>query len=170
MNVKIIGAILVVAGCGGLGFLMAWNYKRDISSLRRLIGALEYMACELEYRLTPLPELCRKTAELQSGCVKTVFVNLSRALDSQIAPDVSFCMSAALEKIPDMPKQTAAAFRCLGNSLGHFDLAGQLRGLESVRENCLMEVKELENNRSQRTRSYQTLGLCAGAALAILFI
>ena len=31
-------------------------------------------------------------------------------------------------------------------------------------------LSRLETNRENRLRSYQTLGLCAGAALAILFL
>ena len=54
--------------------------------------------------------------------------------------------------------------------MGQFDLSGQLKGFEAVNKDCLRELTDLENNRTQRTRSYQTLGLCAGAALAILFL
>ena len=32
------------------------------------------------------------------------------------------------------------------------------------------ELRELERNRQQRLRSYRTLGLCAGAALALLLL
>ena len=32
------------------------------------------------------------------------------------------------------------------------------------------QLRELERNRQQRLRSYRTLGLCAGAALAILLL
>ena len=58
----------------------------------------------------------------------------------------------------------------LGESLGRFDLPGQLKGLEAVRRKCLMELEALGRNRTERLRCYQTLGLCAGAALVILFI
>ena len=55
MSFKWIGALMVVAGCGGVGFTMAAAYIREEWALRSLIGALDYMTCELQYRLTPLP-------------------------------------------------------------------------------------------------------------------
>ena len=58
----------------------------------------------------------------------------------------------------------------LGRWLGRFDLDGQLKGLDAVRQECRRHLEELNNNREVRLRSYQTLGLCAGAAIAILFI
>ncbi len=170
MSIKWIGAILVIAGCGGLGFLMAWNYNRELSALRQLVRALEYMHSELEFRLTPLAELSRKTAELLTGSMKKVCITFAGELDSQIAPDASFCMSAALSQTPELPKKTAEYLKILGQSLGQFDLRGQLRGLESLRGACGTAVEQMEAAKPQRIRSYQTLGLCAGAALAILFI
>jgi stage III sporulation protein AB len=60
MTVRWIGAILIVAGCGGVGFGMALHYKREESTLRQLLKILEMFCCELEYRMTPLPELFMK--------------------------------------------------------------------------------------------------------------
>ena len=170
MNLKWIGAVLIVAGCGGFGFLMARNISREVSALRRLMGILDYMSCELEYRLTPLPEALRKATVSRDGCVNRVLISLAEELESQVAPDVISCMRAALAKTPELPKRTRAMLEELGISLGAFDLPGQLKGLEAVRQNCSRVLSELEQNRAQRTRSYQTLGLCAGAALAVLFI
>lgn len=170
MNIKWIGAILIIVGCGGFGFRMAWNYNRTMASLRQLVRALEYMQSDLEYRLTPLAELCKRTAEQLSGSLKTVYLRFARELESQIAPDAAFCMTAALQGVPDLPKATAEYLELLGKSLGQFDLQGQLRGLESLRDMCSSALAEKDAMRPQRVRSYQTLGLCAGAALAILLI
>ena len=54
MILKVIGVILVIAGCGGVGFRIAANHRLEEKTLRQLIGILDYMECELQYRLTPL--------------------------------------------------------------------------------------------------------------------
>ena len=79
-------------------------------------------------------------------------------------------MYAVLSKLENLPKSTAEALGLLGKSLGRFDLNGQLLGVESVRSYCRRELGSLEAGRDQRIRGYQTLGVCAGAALAILFV
>ena len=70
----------------------------------------------------------------------------------------------------ELPKRVREGFRLLGQNLGRFDLQGQLKGMETVRNYCDLELESLGKNREERMRSYQTLGLCAGAALAILFV
>ena len=170
MSVKWIGAILVVAACGGFGFLMASAYKREEKNLRQLAYLMEYMSCELEYRLTPLPELCARAAEQADQQIKTVFSCIAEELEGQALPDVAHCMTAALLKTPQLPPLTREPFMQMGVSLGQFDLSGQLKGLKTVETFCQRELDKLSQHREERLRSYQTLGLCAGAALAILFI
>ena len=170
MNIKWIGAILIIAGSGGFGFMMAWHYKRELASLQQLARALEYMESDLEYRLTTLSELSKMTAQTVTGSLQSLFLNFSKELDSQLAPNAEYCMTVALNNTPDMPRKTAEHLKVLGQSLGVFDLQGQLRGLKSVHGNCMSELELMEQQRPQRIRSYETLGLCAGAALAILFI
>lgn len=170
MNYKWIGAIFIVVSCGGFGFSVAAAQLREEKTLRQLIAALDYMECELQYRLTPLPELCRQAGADARGCIREVFLGLAGELEAQIAPDVASCMDAALARVRDLPAHTRESLQLLGQTLGRFDLPGQLKGLDAVRFACRRRLEELTTNKEPRLRSYQTLGLCAGAALAILFI
>jgi hypothetical protein len=58
----------------------------------------------------------------------------------------------------------------LGQSLGRFDLPGQLRGLERAIRETELVLRTVREGAPERRRSWQTLGLCVGAALAILLI
>ena len=170
MSFKIIGAIFVFISCACVGFRIASGFKKEERSLRQLVNALDYMECELQYHLTPLPDLCRHTAFQSSGIIRSIFLCLAMELEDQIHPDVWHCMSSALSKTKNIPVLTGQAFEALGRSLGRFDINGQLKGLEGVRAECRRNLSALVDNRDARVRSYQTLGLCAGAAMVILFI
>ena len=170
MSIKWIGAILVIIGCGGMGFSMAAGYRREERMLRTLIRGLDYMTCELQFRLPPLPQLSRQAGQECGGMVGQAMTALGEALDSQICPDVESCMCAALAQVDRLPPSVMEALKLLGKSLGRFDLDGQLQGLEQVRAHCRRVLSELEKGRDQRVRGYQTLGVCTGAALAILFV
>lgn len=170
MNLKLIGAVLIIVGCGGVGFSMAAAHRREENALRQLIGALDYMGCELQYHLTPLPELCRNAAAESGGMVSQVLLFLASELENQIAPDAASCMHAAIERVPRLPQRAKQNLMSLSSSLGRFDLQGQLSGLEAARVQCRRELDDLTKDRDVRLRSYQTLGLCAGSALAILFL
>lgn len=170
MNLKWIGAILTIIGCGSLGVQAANTHKRQEMSLQQLSQILAYMKWELEYRLTPLPELCAAASNQTKSSLGKVFSLLSRELDGQTAPDVRQCMLAVLSKVGDLPILTERALSLLGESLGRFDLPGQLKSLESVENYCRQELEKLSYHREERLRSYRVLGICTGIVLAILFI
>lgn len=167
---KLLGAVLIVAACGGFGFMIAASHKREEKTLSQLLLLLDYMESELQYRLTPLPLLCRQAAQEGSSPIHKSFSFLAQELESQISPDVSRCMTAALSKTKELPRYTHKAMLMLGHSLGRFDIAGQLKGLAFVRQECNRDLEKISKNKDMRLRSYQTLSLCAGAAMAILLI
>lgn len=170
MTVKMVGAILIVVGCGTFGYALSAIYRKEEKALRQMIAALDFMQCELQYRLTPLPDLCRLAGNEQKGVVGQLLRDLSCELENQVSPDVLSCVRVILNKSGGIPLGLQRAFDLLGETLGRFDAEGQLKGLEHVRTFCREQVEHLSENKELRLRSYQTLGLCAGAALAILFV
>lgn len=167
---KWFGAAIVFVICSYFGVSYANTYKREERNLRDLASILDYMECELQYRLTPLPDLCKQVSDDGNGAVRGVFRKLSAELGSQIAPDVSSCMRAAIGDAARLPAVTQKLLISLGQSMGRFDLTGQLKALEAARMECRRELDNLTQNKDVQLRSYQTLGICAGAALVILFI
>lgn len=170
MTLKIIGALMIVLSCGSLGFQMAAAQRREEKMLESLCGLLDYMRCELQYRMTPLPTLCAMAAEQTSGHLRSLFLVLAQELENQISPDAQSCMHAALTKSKGLPQQVVVSLQELGKTLGQFDIDGQLSGLDASRKVCQLRLQSLRQNKDNRLRGYQTLGLCAGAALVILFI
>lgn len=168
MYIKVIGAFLIIAGCGGCGVMLAHNHRREVKALHDLAVVLERMICELEYRLTPLPDLCRFGAEQCSGAVHDYFLALAGELDKQTAPDVRLCICTALETAVSLPSQAALQLKAMGQTMGRFDLSGQLTSLQQCKQSCVGKLELLEHRQTERLRSYQTLGFCAGLALAIL--
>lgn len=167
--VRLLGACCIVAGCGGFGFAMAAASRREERELRRLLAALEYMSCELSYRQTALPVLCRGAAEGSSGTVREFLLGLSQSLEWQTDPDVRVCVYGVLDRLRPS-KRLYRQLSDLGATLGRFDLPGQLRGLESAIRSGEEALRSVRDGAADRRRSYETLGLCAGAALAILFL
>ena len=170
MMFKILGALFIVVGCGSFGLIMAFNHRREVFALEQLIAALDYMQSELRYNLLPLPELSEKVVGITKGVVSKVFRYFLEELQKQVLPDAEICMRSALEQARDVPDITKSCFEVLSLTLGKFDLEGQERALSSLRQNCYKKLDEFTKNQDTRLRSYQTLGICAGAAVTILFI
>lgn len=168
--IKVIGAAMIVLGCGSVGFKMAAGYLREERFLKQLITVLDFMECELQYRLTPLPELCKLAASQCSGSLSALFMTLKEELEAQISPDVERCMSAAISAHKDLPGISQSILEMFGRTLGRFDLKGQLKGISDIRSECQINLDRLVDHKDNRLRSYRTLAICAGAALAILLI
>ena len=159
-----------MASCSGCGFAFAAGKRREEQLLYQLMEILQFLEADLQYRLTPLPELCRMAAGETKGILRTVFLNLYRELKWQKLPDAGSCMYAAIQRSGEIPPRVRRLLVQLGHTLGKFDLPGQLQGIQSVRKRCEDTLVTIRKNRDERLRSYQTLGICAGAALAIILI
>lgn len=170
MGYKLVGGTLIIVSCAGFGFSIASAFRREIRILRQIVDMTLYMENELSYRMTPLPELCRKVGKRTGGVVRDVLTLLAEEMERQSFPDAPSCMHHILSVHTTLPRSAERIFARFGTSLGEYDLSGQLKGLEAIRDSCLSTLLKLEQNRENRLRSYQTLGLCAGVAIVILFI
>lgn len=170
MTVRILGAFLIFIGCSGFGFLLSAAYKREVVTLKSLIEALYIMESELLYRKTPLPQLCHYISVMQTGVIKTYFICLENELQQQIQPDASSCAVLALSKIPQMPKSSKEIIQQVAKTIGEFDIHGQLTGIQAVRSEAQLRLDQMRKEQEQRTKNYRTLGVCAGAAIIILFV
>ena len=167
---KWLGAAVVFLICSYFGVSYANAYRKEQRNLRNLVSILDFMECELQYRSTPLPQLCRQAGLQCQGKIQQVFILLADELDAQVFPNVQRCMASVMDRIGHLERPIYDSFRQFGNNLGKFDLIGQVQGLNSTRQSCTERLEQLMQNRESRIRSYQTLGLCAGAAIAILFV
>lgn len=170
MTLRELGIVLIVGGCSGTGISMGLALRRQVRQLQGLMAALSCMENQLRYSLRPLPELCRQAGDFTSGALREAFCNLSRELEWQVEPDVYSCALEALERSDALTGPVRSLFLDLGRSLGQFDLEGQLQELRRMEEACRSALDRASSDQDSRLRSYRTLGLCAGAALAILLI
>ena len=170
MDYKWIGAVLIVGSCTICGFSISSAKRREEKLLCQLLNVLQLMETELRYRVTPLPELCRIAAQDTGGILHEIFRRLHKELTCQKLPDAGSCMSAVLLESGEIPPKIRRLLAQLGHTLGRFDLEGQLQGLRAVQYRCENSLKRIRESKDERFRSYQTLGICAGMALAIILI
>ena len=163
-----IGAFCVFFGCGAVGFRAAASLRKEEQLLLQTKRLLENMECELSYRVTALPHLCLCARDC-GKVLEQLYETLSEYLNGHAYADASEAMDAALCRV-SLPKSVERLHRLLGQTLGHYDLSGQLEEITVVKNTCQHELDTIRENMSQKIRSCQTLGLCAGAALAILLV
>ncbi len=154
---KMLGAACVIFSASAVGFGFSGNVRRQCAQLTALIEALTYLKSEMLYRRTPLPQALAKAAEkLEESCMLSVHAAFRAALG----------MADGLV----LSAQTRQALLSLSLSLGQLDLDGQERALELASERLSAQLRLLEQGRSARCRSYATIGICAGMALAVILL
>lgn len=170
MILRIIGAIMILVGCGYAGFLLAASYRKETDSLTSFIEMLNYFECELQYRSPPISDMFSDFSETRKDLMGRFSKTLAVEIESQVCPNVKECVRAALQKHENMPKETACFLIKFGTTLGKFNADGQLLEIRSLKSVVQQKLEFLLSNQDWKTRNYKTLGLCAGAAIAILFI
>ena len=170
--IKLLGAALIVTASAAAGFGFARAICVQLRQMDALLGALEIMKSEMEYRLTPLGALCAalsygdepETAAFFGACAAQM--EADRCLPPQLA------IQRAMEQAQGLKwsARTRETVRNLAFSLGKFDLGGQVRAIELAQERLRAELAEVQAGSRARCRSYETIGICAGLALAVVLI
>lgn len=170
MIVRLLGASMVIAGCTVCGAIVSANQKKEIETLENLICVLDLLVCDLEYNRTPLPELCRKLGSSRCGTLSAFFIHLADEMDSQIKPSVSACVIAALQNTSGLTREVQNLLCQLGDSLGVFDVAGEIRSVQALRSVALQKLDAMRIVRKEKGKANQTLWVCAGVAAAVLMM
>lgn len=166
--IRWIGAACIVGSCGCCGFRMALAQLREETAVKELLRFIADIRCELEFQLTPLPELIQNGLKRTHGSLRRTLLRFEENLRNYSLPDAGSCMALALEE--GLPLGLESLLRHLGDSLGRYDLSGQMEGLRSVEEACHNREAELKQERSIHVHSCRILGFCAGIALVILLV
>ncbi|MBO5867675.1 MAG: stage III sporulation protein AB [Oscillospiraceae bacterium] len=170
MILRWIGAICIVIGSGFIGLAHTYHHKKTVNLLKQVISAVDYMERELKYRHPPVPELFSSAAEHISGTIGELLKHVAIETELRFHQDVRTCFDIVMEKSFHLPDIIVCACQLIGSAIGEFDISGQIENLNNVHSECLTMQDKLTEEQDIRMRSFQTLALCCGAAVAILLI
>ena len=169
MMIRILGAMLTVLAGGLYAMHITKEHRQKEAYLEELLLILEHFTWELQTNLSPLSTCCTAAARCVRGKMGDFFLLLAEQLHRADAPTPSACMRSILELEP-IPSPVRDRLGQLGDTLGRYDLSGQIGGLQALQELCRRDLQALAGERQKTVKSCQALGLCTGAALAILLL
>ena len=103
---KIGGAILVIVGCSGFGILLSYHTKNETHALKYLISALDFIDCELSFRLTPLSQAFLRASEISVGCIQSFLISAAQEMEHCSQTDAAHCIGTALDNCNNIPPVT----------------------------------------------------------------
>lgn len=165
-----LGAALVLAAAGMLGAVVARAYQERPQVLRALQGALAFLATEIAYAATPLPEALLRAARLSSGPVAGFLRDVGEALQNDPGTPVAEVWRRAAARRPHwcLTPDDEAVLLDLGATLGQSHAADQEKHLRLALAQLARLQERAEAQRDAQVRLWRCLGLCAGGFLVLL--
>ena len=169
---KLIGLSLILAVSGAVGAGLAGTVKRQQAQTLALIDALLRIRHELQYRLTPLPEIFSALGGGRNREIADFFSRFAAGLSSAQTCTVGYACRQALAQTHGLCLSGTARGTLLSlfGSLGKYDLDGSVQALDLALSRLREEAKTLQSGAAARCKTYLTLGICTGLAVAVILI
>lgn len=167
--IRLIGAAMIILGAGSFGIAKTAQFYRQQRQLRSYLHMLEILKCELTYTLFPLPKLCRITAERSERLCADFLKRYADRLDSGVSRSAA-AAEAFSESKCFLPPDASMAILELFGTLGRYDLDGEENLLHLTQQRLKTALERGETEKRPMAKGYALLGVCTGAALAILLV
>ena len=169
--IKLMGAVLVTAGCGAVGLGAARHLDGRVMDLRELSAGLETLQRELCWRLAPLPEALKEAAGEAHGRAALFFDRCAQNASTLDGHSFQQIWQKELERCQlRLDGEDRSVLEQLGPVLGRYDADSQRQAIEAAAAGLSRRQAQAEEERGRLGRVYAVLGITAGMFLAILLI
>lgn len=155
-----------------MGLGLARTVRRQQAQTLAFIDAVLRIRHELQYRLTPLPEIFAALGGSRNREIAEFFSRLAALLSSAQTCTVGYACRQALRRteVLCIPAGVRTALMSLFDTLGKYDLDGNLQALDLALGRLREEARQLQGSAAARCKTYVTLGVCTGLAVAVILI
>ena len=168
---KILGVIMILCGCAGLGSWYRSRFEKQLKETRVLVQILELFAGEIRYGKASLPESCTSMTRHVKEPYRSGLAEAGRAYAENNGEAFGNVfkeqMERAMQGLPIMREDKEIFFETFGYR-GFSDADMQLKSLErgicGLQDSIRMQESELR----EKQRMAMGLGLMGGMFLVIL--
>ena len=166
--IRLCAALLIFAGCLGIGVLEGVRKQRNLTVLRDMLFAIQVVEREMDLNARPMPDALLMAAE-QCGNSQIKNMLLNCAVSAEQGKDFTGDLAEFTDHI-GMRKDQRDILASLFDLLGRYDIQGQLTAIERT---CRQLFGQLESERGEvgaKCRLCSGLGAAVGGALAVLLV
>lgn len=168
---NILGSILLFVGCLSVGQAKIKKMDARVSAIRSVIHALELMERELKFRMPPMGEMIRSTAQRCKAPASEFLFACGKMLAEERGESLrEIWCRAARETLRDLTQSDLESVLVLGSVLGRYDADGQRKMIETALEQLSQALSDAQSERKNHGKVYGVLGATAGAFLVILLL
>lgn len=170
---KLIGAVLIIAGAAGLGISYRQDLKDRLYHTKCLYTILELLESEIRYSKAALPEACRmisyRVMKPYSAGLYNVWeiMNLNNGLTFSLAWKQE--MDKCMHDIP-IGSTEKEEFLMLAESTGYADNQIQLKMVEKCKKSLGEAIGHQEEKMENKSKVVMSIGLMGGLFLTIVLL
>lgn len=170
---KLLGSVLIFGACCSLGLAAQQGLRQRVHALDAMLSALDYMAGELQCRLTPLPVMIETLAAAKDHTTACVFSCLQAKLGEDNGQSLPYKWCQAFRQCREeagLDEEETAVLCDMAAFLGRYDAAQQVKSLELVRKR-LTEIRTSAQREARvRGNLYRTCGAAIGAMAVLILL
>ena len=169
---KIIGYLLILAGCSGMGIWYSIRMQQKVWHLKEMIRILDMVMSEIDYGRSTLPECCERIWQKAPTPYGEIFQEIYE--NSQQESGVSFgemsgvLLQQGLREIP-MEKEKEVFIRCFSD-VGYADEWMQLRTIERGKAELQESLRTEEEDLKKRSKLAVSLGTMSGILMVLILL
>lgn len=168
---KIIGAILIITACTGLGLWKSRQYAERVEQLKTVVRICEYIKGEIHFAKTALPEALEQIGEKMEEPFSSFLYSVSETLKTSKGEKISHILEQCAENtLKDffVKSEDLKEFIHTVGDLSQLDKDMQIHLLERyIREQeCKIDI--LIRELPEKRKLFSSMGILGGIFLVIL--
>ena len=171
--IKIIGCMLVIIGCGAIGFFEAEKMKKRLLEMQYIKRYVLFMKGEIRYGNKTLPETFLQLEKRANGVWKDFFGRTGKKLWNTSNGTLSYVWEEEVENSLSsslLREAEKKEWKELGENLGYLDQEMQINLLEIYEQHLGESIEKEKEKMSTQTKLYQVLGVMSGIFLVIILV
>ena len=173
LTLKIIGCILVIGSCSGIGYYFSCELKARMEELVQLKKILMLLRGDIRYANTPLAEALNSISVRHNGDFQIFLRWVSEQLEQMQGKTLADIWKAGVEhklKGVSLTKKDKESLIGFGTNLGYLDKDMQLSTIDLYVATIETEIEEGMRTLKEKTYLYNSLGVMGGIFITIVLI
>lgn len=166
---KWIGFVLILVGCGGIGFSDACNYQKNIQTLSSIKQMMQYIEELVGQQHLPLTEALLRCAQRMDGPYQTFLLRVTEQMDQFCGEDIALIWQKQAQSLKKLlGKNYYGAFCHCMDQTGFASATAQAEAIRQYERQLSDILKNLIAQREEKCKLYQSLGIIGGIFICVL--
>jgi stage III sporulation protein AB len=165
---RLVGSVLVVAGCAFFGFQIVRRLDRRVRRLAELCAALRYARTEIGSRHAPLPELLLSLEKQYPG-LNALWEPCLTGWKPWAGQSFAVCWERGLRRL-ELREPEFLILLEVGGFMGRYDAERQAEALEAAVRQLERQLESARDERARHGKLCAGLGLVSGLMAVILLL